>query len=297
MGMAKQQEDGSRQASRSAQVSKSMSAASHGMQVLRRTFPLNSSDVPIAAPEFPCYTARSSRLPALVRRSEPQETDMIRPQIRIRIPVFHYESEARRTRAQDHPHLSRRRPARISKRHDRPRDRQEHLAFARQAHGGDGAGWHACRPQRPHRERCEDRVGQPRGYARAGIDPARLRACAGGSRAGAVAGHAGDDRPRDRERLLLRLLPQRALHAGRFCRDREEDARDHRARQALHQGSLGSREDQAGVPRQGRGLQGRAGRRHSRQRADQDLFPGRLVRSLPRPAHDLDGQDRQTPSS
>ena len=30
--------------------------------------------------------------------------------------------------------------------------------------------------------------------------------------------------------FLLRLLPQRAIYAGRFCRDREEDARDHRAR-------------------------------------------------------------------
>ncbi len=151
----------------------------------------------------------------------------------------------------------------------------------------------ACRPQRRHRARREDRIRLPRRCARAGADPARLRACAGGGRAVAVAGHAGDDRPRDRERLLLRLLPQRAVHAGRLRRDRKEDARDHRARQALHQGSLGSREDQAGVPRQGRGVQGRAGRRHSRRRADQDLLPGRLVRPLPRPAHDLDGQDRQ----
>ena len=54
-----------------------------------------------------------------------------------------------------------------------------------------------------------------------------------------------------------------------------------------------ARKDQAGVPRQGRGLQGRAGRRHSRRRADQDLFPGRLVRPLPRPAYEFDRQDRQ----
>ena len=54
-----------------------------------------------------------------------------------------------------------------------------------------------------------------------------------------------------------------------------------------------AREDQAGVPRQGRSVQGRAGRCHSRRRADQDLLPGRLVRSLPRPAYDLDRQDRQ----
>ena len=52
------------------------------------------------------------------------------------------------------------------------------------------------------------------------------------------------------------------------------------------------REDQTGVPRQGRSVQGRIGRRHSGRRADQDLFPGQLVRSLPRPAYDLDRQGR-----
>ena len=108
-----------------------------------------------------------------------------------------------------------------------------------------------------------------------------------------VARHAGHHRPGDRERLLLRLLPQPAVHPGRLPGDREEDARDHRARQTVHQRDLGPREDQAGVPRQGRELQGRAGRRDPRQRADQDLSPGRLVRPVPRPAHDLDGQGRQ----
>ncbi len=135
------------------------------------------------------------------------------------------------------------------------------------------------RSQRSDRSRCQDRVRQPRRSPRARADPPRLRARAGRSRAGAVAGHAGHHRPGDRERLLLRLLPQRAVHAGRLCRDREEDARDHRARQTLHERGVGPRKDQAGVPRQGRGLQGRAGRRHSRHRADQDLLPGRLVRS------------------
>ena len=47
------------------------------------------------------------------------------------------------------------------------------------------------------------------------------------------------------------------------------------------------------VPRQGRDLQGRAGRRHPGRPADQDLQAGRLVRPLPRPAHDLDRQGRQ----
>jgi threonyl-tRNA synthetase len=40
-------------------------------------------------------------------------------------------------------------------------------------------------------------------------------------------------------------------------------------------------------------VQGRAGRRHSRRPGYQDLQAGRLVRSLPRPAHDLDRQGRR----
>ena len=106
--------------------------------------------------------------------------------------------------------------------------------------------------------------------------------------------HAGDHRPGDRERLLLRLRPQRALHARGFPGHRGEDARDHRARQALHQGGLEPRQGQAGVRRQGRGVQDRA--RSTPSRSDQrpeDLRAGRLVRPLPRPAHDLDGQDRR----
>ena len=78
-----------------------------------------------------------------------------------------------------------------------------------------------------------------------------------------------------------------------FDGDRKEDARDHRARQAVHQGSVVARRGQARVRRQGREFQGRAGRRHPGRPEDQDLQAGRLVRSVPRPAHDLDRQDRQ----
>ena len=148
--------------------------------------------------------------------------------------------------------------------HHRSRHRERHLALARQAHGRDGARRHARRPDRPDRAGRQDRVRVARGPARAGTDPPRCRACAGRSGAGAVAGHPGDHRAGDRERLLLRLLPQPAVHPGGLPGDREEDARDHRARQTVHQGDLGPREDQAGLPRQGRELQGRAGRRHSR---------------------------------
>src|SRR5437763_7252224 len=51
---------------------------------------------------------------------------------------------------------------------------------------------------------------------RAVVDPARRRARARRSRADAVAGHPGHHRSSDRERLLLRLLPQPAVHARGF---------------------------------------------------------------------------------
>ena len=146
---------------------------------------------------------------------------------------------------------------------------------------------------RSDRARRQDRVPHPRRPARARADPPRRRPCARRSGADAVARHPGHHRAGDRERLLLRFLPQRAVHAGGFRRDREKDARDHRARQAVHQGSVVARGRQERVSRQGRELQGRAGRRHPGRPGDQDLQAGRLVRSVPRPAHDLDRQDRQ----
>ena len=151
----------------------------------------------------------------------------------------------------------------------------------------------ARRSRRPDRARRQDRIRHPRGPARAGTDPARRRARHGRSGAVAVARHAGHHRPGDRERLLLRLLPQPAVHAGRPARHRKEDEGDRRARQTLHQGNLVARAGQENLPRHGREFQGRAGRRHSGRPADQDLQAGRLVRSLPRPAHDLDRQGRQ----
>ena len=178
--------------------------------------------------------------------------------------------------------LSRRRTSGFSQRRNRVRYRQGHLTFPRQAHRRHGARWGARGPERPHRARRQDRIRQPRGSARAGADPARRRPCAGGGGAEPVAGHAGHHRAGDRERLLLRLLPQPAVHAGGLRRHREEDARDHRARQTLHQGGVVARRGQARVPRQGRAVQGRAGRRHPGRPADQDLQAGRLVRPLPR---------------
>jgi hypothetical protein len=70
--------------------------------------------------------------------------------------------------------------------------------------------------------------------------------------------HAGDHRPGDRKRLLLRLRPQRAVHAGRLPRDRKEDEGDHRARQADSPRKVWTRDaKQAALQGQGRELQGR----------------------------------------
>ena len=204
-----------------------------------------------------------------------------------------HQLEAGRTRAENRPHLPRRR------RREYPKDItgldiakgiSPSLAKRTVAMALDGM---VADLADPIDARCEDRIHQPRRPARAGADPARRRACAGRSGAGAVAGHAGHHRPGDRERILLRLLPQRAVHARRFAaiekKMREIVARD----KPFTKEVWVARKDQAGVSRQGRGLQGRTGRRHSRRRADQDLLPGRLVRSVPRPAHDLDRQGRQ----
>ncbi len=116
------------------------------------------------------------------------------------------------------------------RRHFRSRHRQGHFALARQAHRRDGARRRRRRPRRPRSRRTPRSSSfRPRGPARAGADPARLRACDGGGGAGAVARHAGHHRPGDRQRLLLRLPPQRAVHARRPAGHRKEDARDHRA--------------------------------------------------------------------
>ena len=119
------------------------------------------------------------------------------------------------------------------------------------------------------------------------------RARDGGGRAGAVARHPGHHRPRDRERLLLRLRQGGALPPRRSRAHRGQDARDRRPQRALHQGALEPRARQGLLQEEGRAVQDRAGRRHPRGRGPQDLQAGRVARSLPRPAHDLDRADRQ----
>ena len=66
------------------------------------------------------------------------------------------------------------------------------------------------------------------------------------------------------------------------------------ARNAPFTKELWSRERGQGLlQEEGRAVQDRAGRRHPRGRGPQDLQAGRVARSLPRPAHDLDRPDRQ----
>ncbi len=57
--------------------------------------------------------------------------------------------------------------------------------------------------------------------------------------------------------------------------------------------SMGARGGQGLFREEGRGVQGRADRRHPARPGAQALQPGRLDRPLPRPAHDLDRQDRR----
>ncbi len=179
-------------------------------------------------------------------------------------------------------------------RHNRPRHRQGHFAFARQAHGGDGARRQARRSCRSDRARRQDRISDPRRSARAGTHPPRRRACARRSGADAVARHAGHHRPGDRERLLLRFLPQRSRSRRKISPpSRRRCARSSRATNRSPRKSGRATEAKTRLRRHGRELQGRAGRRHSGRPADQNLQARRLVRSVPRSAHDLDRQDRQ----
>jgi len=96
------------------------------------------------------------------------------------------------------------------------------------------------------------------------------------------------------KRLLLRFLPQRAVHAGRFCRDREgRCARSSRATNRSP-GSVGSRKDQTGFFATRRETSSRAGRRHSR-RTSRSRSTSRATGSISAAARifDLDRKGRQ----
>ena len=80
------------------------------------------------------------------------------------------------------------------------------------------------RSRRPDRRGRQARVHLARRSAGSSAHPPRRGACARRSGSVAVAGYAGDHRAGDRERLLLRLLPLRTVHARGFPGDREAHA-------------------------------------------------------------------------
>ena len=87
------------------------------------------------------------------------------------------------------------------------------------------------RPRRRRRDRHRQGSRRPRGAPPLDRAPARLRG------EGALSRRAGDDRPGDRGRLLLRLLVQAPVHARGPRGDRGEDGRareEGRARDAAH---------------------------------------------------------------
>ena len=116
------------------------------------------------------------------------------------------------------------------------------------------------------RRRCRDRHGQGRRRARdhPSLDGASARAC----RERAFSRSAGDDRPGDRGRLLLRLLVQAAVHARRSRRDREAHGRDREARPPGRAAGHAARRSREVLPRHGREVQGRDHRVDSRGRGD-----------------------------
>ncbi len=152
----------------------------------------------------------------------------------------------------------------------------------------------AVRSRRSDRGRCDGEDRHPRRSRGARTHPPRLRPCAGRGGAGAVSRNPGDHRPGDRERLLLRFLPQPAVHAGGLPGDRKENARDHRPRQALHQ--IG--EDRARRRRNSSARKARCSRSNwsMPSPSEQEIKfydQGGWVDLCRGPAHDIDGQDRQ----
>ena len=180
-------------------------------------------------------------------------------------------------------------------RHHRPRHRQGHLALAGQAHRRDGARRRAS-PTSPTRSSATPRSNSstrddPRALELIRHDAAHVLAEAVQSLWPGTQVTIG---PVIENGFYLRLLPQPAVHAGRPARHREEDARDHRARQTLHQGGLVARRGQEDVFRdKGENFKVELVDAIPRGPGAQNLQAGRLVRSLPRPAHDLDRQGRQ----
>ena len=82
--------------------------------------------------------------------------------------------------------------------------------------------------------------------------PAFVGALAGGGGARTLPGDQARPRSGDRERILLRLLPADAVHAGRSGEDREEDAGTGAAEHSLRAGISATRPGAGGVQKRRR---------------------------------------------
>ncbi len=119
-----------------------------------------------------------------------------------------------------------------------------------------------------------------------GTDPPRRRARAGRGRAGAVPRHAGDHRPGDRERLLLRFRtatsrspPRTSRRSRRRCARSSPATRSSSAR-------CGTATKRSSSSRQrGERFKAELIQRPAGNRSDHAVQPGRLDRPVPRPAH------------
>src|SRR6478752_1514436 len=110
----------------------------------RRFFPGN----PACSARIACYTP-CSRLPALVRRSEPQETRM--SDFKYSITNLKPVEPVQKINITFPDGATREFPKNIS-----GLDIAKGISPSGQAYRGDGAGWHDCRSDRRNRARCED---------------------------------------------------------------------------------------------------------------------------------------------
>ena len=110
------------------------------------------------------------------------------------------------------------------------------------------------------------------------------RASARHGRAGYLPEGAGHHRPGHRRRLLLRFRVRAPVHARGSREDRSQDEGNRRGRPQGHAARHGARRRRRAVPEHGREVQGRDHRQHSVERADRPVWPGRMVRPVPRPA-------------
>jgi hypothetical protein len=119
---------------------------------------------------------------------------------------------------------------------------------------------------------------------RPGRDPPFDGAPAGLRGQGAVPRGAGDHRPGDRERLLLRLLVQAPLHARGPGRHREAHDRAGREGRTGHPARAAARRGRGALQEHRRELQGRDHRQHPGRRGRVAVRRRRLRGPVPRPA-------------